>query len=185
MNQTTKLDASQLRQRAANIRCLFVDIDGVMTDCKLYIAADGSELKAVNVRDGLGMKMLRQSGVEVAVISGRPSAAMQKRLESLGIVHIFLDQQDKIPAYEAVQSALNIADAQCAHIGDDVLDFPLFDRVGLSMTVADAHPSALQRAQWVSRYRGGDGAIREAVDLIMAARAGASAAQEATEPDIG
>lgn len=165
------LDSADVQRRAAKIRCLILDIDGVMTDCKLYLAADGSELKAVNVRDGLGMKLLLKAGIEVAVISGRPSEAMQKRLEWLGLKHIYLDTEDKLPAYEAIQRALGIGDEQCAHMGDDVPDLPLFERVGLAMCVADAHPKILGIADWISGYPGGNGAIREAADLLMAARA--------------
>lgn len=164
------LSAAAVKTRAKKIRCLFLDIDGVMTDCKLYLAADGSELKAVNVRDGLGMKMLMKHGIEVAVISGRPSEAMQKRLEWLGVRHIYLNTEEKIPAYEAVKKKLKIRDEECAHMGDDVPDLPLFARVGLALTVADAHVKALRAAHWKSRHAGGNGAIREAADLILAAQ---------------
>jgi 3-deoxy-D-manno-octulosonate 8-phosphate phosphatase (KDO 8-P phosphatase) len=163
----SKLTLAAVKKRAKKIRCLFLDIDGVMTDCKLYLAADGSELKAVNVKDGLGMKMLMDAGIAVAVISGRPSEAMQKRLESLGIQHIYLATPNKIPAYEAVQKKLKITDEQCAHIGDDIPDLPLFQRVGLAIAVADSHPKALAKAHWKTRNIGGNGAIREIVDLIL------------------
>lgn len=166
----SKLTLAAVKKRAKKIRCVFLDIDGVMTDCKLYLAADGSELKAVNVKDGLGMKLLMQAGIEVAVISGRPSAAMQKRLESLGLRHIYLATEDKLPAYEAVQKKLGISDAECAHVGDDTPDLPLFARVGLAVAVADAHPKALAKAHWKTRNIGGNGAIREVADLILAAQ---------------
>lgn len=165
-----KLSLAAVKKRARKIRCVFLDIDGVMTDCKLYLAADGTELKAVNVKDGLGMKMLMKAGIEVAVISGRPSAAMQKRCESLGIKHIYLNTEDKLPAYEAIQKNLKITDEQCAHMGDDTPDLPLFKRVGLALAVADAHPKALAAAHWKSKNVGGNGAIREAADLILAAQ---------------
>lgn len=167
---TRLLSPVALRQRASRIRCLFLDIDGVMTDCKLYLTPDGQELKAVNVRDGLGIKQLMKAGIEVAVISGRPSAAMQKRLAFLGIRHVYLDTLEKLGAYEAVKAELGIGDAECAHMGDDVPDLPLFARVGLALAVADAHPLARSAAHWVSQHRGGDGAIREAADLLIAAR---------------
>ena len=147
-----------------------MDIDGVMTDCKLYLTPDGEELKAVNVRDGYGMKALLRAGIAIAVISGRPSRAMQKRLEWLGIRHIYLATEDKLPAYEEVLRKLRITDAECAHIGDDIPDLPLFERVGLRMIPADAHPRMLRHAHWQSRCRGGDGAIREAADFILAAQ---------------
>lgn len=164
------LDATELRRRAQKIRCLFLDIDGVMTDCKLYLGPDGLELKAVDVKDGLGMKLLMQQGIEVAVISGRPSTAMQARLEHLGLRHIYLSTEDKLPAYEAIQQKLGVSDEQCAHMGDDVPDLPLFRRVGLALAVADAHPKAIAQAHWVSSRVGGNGAIREAADLILDAQ---------------
>jgi 3-deoxy-D-manno-octulosonate 8-phosphate phosphatase (KDO 8-P phosphatase) len=164
------LTLAAVKKRAKKIRCVFLDIDGVMTDCKLYLAADGSELKAVNVKDGLGMKMLMKHGIEVAVISGRPSEAMQKRLEFLGIRHIYLDTENKLPAYEAIQKKLKITDEQCAHMGDDTPDLPLFQRVGLAIAVADAHPKAVAKAHWKTRNIGGNGAIREAADLILDAQ---------------
>ncbi|MEK6806339.1 MAG: HAD hydrolase family protein [Pseudomonadota bacterium] len=165
------LSTAQLRLRAKKIRCLFLDVDGVMTDCKLYLTPDGEELKAVNVKDGYGIKALMHAGIEIAVISGRPSVAMEKRLASLGVRHVYLDTEQKIPAYEAVRKKLKLADEQCAHMGDDVPDLPLFERVGLALAVADAHPTAKKAAHWVSKNRGGDGAIREAADLLIVAQA--------------
>lgn len=165
-----QLTSEELRRRAARIRCLFLDIDGVMTDCKLYLGAGDIELKAVNVRDGLGIKLLLRAGIEVAVISGRPSEAMQQRLDFLGVKHVYLNTEDKLPAYEAIIARLGITDDQCAHMGDDVPDVPLFRRVGLALCVADAHPKARALAHWASACRGGDGAIREAADLILDAQ---------------
>jgi 3-deoxy-D-manno-octulosonate 8-phosphate phosphatase (KDO 8-P phosphatase) len=141
-----------------------------MTDCKLYLTHDGEEIKAVNVRDGWGMKALMKNGVDVAVISGRPSKAMEKRLTWLGIRHFVLDTEVKLPAYERIRDGLGLTDEQCAMMGDDVPDVPLFARVGLAMCPADAHPKASAAVHFVSRCRGGDGAIREAADLILAAR---------------
>lgn len=169
------LEAAEVRRRAAQIRCLFLDIDGVMTDCKLYLTPDGEELKAVNVRDGWGIKALLRYEVEVAVISGRPSAAMAKRLAFLGLRHVVLDTEDKLPAYQRIRDALGLDDDQCAMMGDDVPDLPLLQRVGLATTPADAHPRARAVAHWISVCRGGDGAIREIADLILDARAAATA----------
>lgn len=162
--------ATDVAERARAIRCIVFDIDGVMTDCKLYLGPDGSEWKAVNVRDGLGIKLLLRAGIEVAVISGRPSEAMEKRLAFLGIRHVWLDTVEKLPAFEALQHRLDIDDSQCAVMGDDVPDLPLMQRAGLAMTVADAHPKALAAAHWTSSHAGGNGAIREAADLILNAR---------------
>jgi 3-deoxy-D-manno-octulosonate 8-phosphate phosphatase (KDO 8-P phosphatase) len=156
--------------RARAIRCVIFDIDGVMTDCKLYLTHDGEEIKAVNVRDGLGLKLLMKHGIEVAVISGRPSTAMQKRLEYLGVPHIWLSTEDKLPAYEALKAKLGLTDAQMAHMGDDTPDLPLFRVAGLALAPADAHRKARAEAHWISEARGGDGAVREAADFILAAQ---------------
>jgi 3-deoxy-D-manno-octulosonate 8-phosphate phosphatase (KDO 8-P phosphatase) len=157
-------------ERAKRIKCVIFDIDGVLTDCKLYLAPDGSELKAVNVKDGLGLKLLLKAGIEVAIISGRPSEAMRKRFEGLGVKHVWLDVEDKMPAYEKLLATLGLDDTQVAVMGDDTPDVPLMKRAGLALTVADAHPRALAIAQWASRLAGGNGAVREACDFILRAQ---------------
>jgi 3-deoxy-D-manno-octulosonate 8-phosphate phosphatase (KDO 8-P phosphatase) len=158
------LDRDQIIARAREVRCLFLDIDGVLTDGHLYIGPNGEEVKTNFVRDGYGIKL------DIAVISGRPSEAMRKRLEWLGIRHIALDTEDKEPTYLRMRDALGLTDTQCAHLGDDVPDLPLLRRVGLAMSVADAHDSALAAAHWISRSTGGRGAVREAIDLILGAQ---------------
>ncbi|MEC9356479.1 MAG: HAD hydrolase family protein [Pseudomonadota bacterium] len=173
MNQ---LDAAELQRRAARIRCLFLDIDGVLTDCKLYLGPDGLELKAVDVKDGLGIKLAMKAGIEVAIISGRPSPAMQRRFESLGVRHLRLSTEDKLPAFDEIRTQLGLEADQCAAMGDDLPDLPLLQRCGLALTVADAHRSALSAAHWVSTRRGGNGAVREACDLLMDARGQSDAA---------
>ena len=164
------LSSAEVQARARNIRCLFLDIDGVLTDGKLYIGPKGEETKTNYVRDGFGIKQMLKAGLHVAVISGRPSESMRQRLQWLGIQHIALDMEDKEPAYLRICAELGVSDAQCAHMGDDVPDLPLLRRVGLALTVADAHPKALTAAHWTSQYRGGEGAVREAIDLILDAQ---------------
>lgn len=164
------LPLDEVRSRARNIRCLFLDIDGVLTDGKLYIGPNGEETKTNFVRDGYGIKLALKQGLQIAVISGRPSEAMRQRLSWLGIRHIALDTEDKEPAYLRMCAEMGLNDAQCAHMGDDVPDLPLLRRAGLALSVADAHDSALQAAHWISRHDGGRGAVREAVDLILAAQ---------------
>ena len=159
-----------IRKRARRVRCLFLDIDGVLTDGKLYLGPNGEELKTNYVRDGYGIKRLLAAGVEVAVISGRPSEAMRKRLAYLGVRHVVLDNEDKLPVYEQIRDRLGLADADCAVMGDDAPDLPVMARVGLALAPADAHPVALKAAHWVSRHAGGTGAVREAADMILAAQ---------------
>ncbi len=165
-----RLSPEEVQRRAREVRCLFLDIDGVLTDGKLYIGPNGEETKTNFVRDGYGIKLALKQGLQLAVISGRPSEAMRTRLTWLGIRHIALDTEDKEPAYLRMCAEMGLADTQCAHMGDDVPDVPLLRRVGLALTVADAHDSAMATAHWVSRYNGGHGAVREAVDLLLAAQ---------------
>lgn len=162
--------APTIAERAARVRCLFLDIDGVLTDCRLWLAPDGTELKTVHVRDGLGIKMLLEAGIQVAIISGRPSEAMQRRFSKLGVAHIVLDAPDKRPEYERIRDTLGLDDGECAAMGDDTPDLPLMERVGLALTVADAHPHARAAAHWSSQHAGGFGAVREAADLILTAQ---------------
>ncbi|PWN56537.1 KdsC family phosphatase [Abyssibacter profundi] len=161
---------NDIQQRAARIKLVVLDIDGVLTDGKLYLAPDGTELKTSSVRDGLGIRLLLDAGIQVAVISGRPSQAYQNRLRSLGVEHIVLSTRVKLPTYEALLETLQLQDDEVACMGDDSPDVPLLERVGLALTVADAHPSAQAAAHWISQYRGGHGAVREACDLILAAQ---------------
>lgn len=159
-----------LMARARKIRCVVFDIDGVMTDGMLYLGPNGDETKAVSVRDGLGIKQLVDAGIHVAVISGRPSEAMRQRLQHLGVQHIHLNIDQKLPTFEALQAELALSDEQCAMMGDDTPDLPLLRRCGLALTVADAHPQAAAAAHWQSQFVGGAGAVREACDLILDAQ---------------
>jgi len=165
-----RLSGAALRRRAARIRCLFLDVDGVLTDGKLYIGPNGEEVKTNYVRDGLGIKRLLKSGVQVAVVSGRPSESMRQRLEFLGVTNVVLDHEDKLPVYEQICARLGLKDEQCAVMGDDVPDVPVMQRAALALTVADAHPVARAAAHWISRHPGGQGAVREACDLLMDAQ---------------
>lgn len=167
------LSPATLKRRAAQIKCLFLDVDGVLTDCRLYLGPEGQEWKAVNVKDGLGMKLLRAAGVEIAVISGRPSDAMQRRLRALGLTHVYLEREDKLPAYEDVRHQLGLEHAQCAVMGDDLPDLPLMQRAGLAFAPADAHAAAKSAAHWSARRNGGEGAVREVCDFLVAAHAAA------------
>lgn len=164
------LSPGELRRRAAQVRCLFLDIDGVLTDGHLYIGPNFEETKTNYVRDGYGIRQWIKAGGQVAVISGRPSESMRQRLTFLGVQHVVLDTEDKLPAYRAIRDSLALPDHACAHVGDDLPDLPLFEHVGLACAPADAHDSALASAHFISRYPGGRGAVREVIDLLMAAR---------------
>lgn len=157
-----------LKMRFRGVRCVVLDIDGVMTNGMLYLGPGGTEYKAVSVRDGLGIKRLLVVGIQVAVISGRPAPAIEARLRNLGVEHLWLNTDDKVPPFNALIKKLKLDTVQVAVMGDDIPDLPLMERAGLSLTVADAHPQVLETAHWRSRFAGGCGAIREASDLIIA-----------------
>ena len=159
-----------VRLKAENIKLVIFDVDGVLTDGKLLFDEHGNEYKRFHSRDGLGITLLRETGVEVAVISGRASKSVAQRMSSLGIERVFQGQRHKLIAYESLRVELNLEPEQIAHVGDDLLDLPLMRRVGLSIAVADAHPSILPFAHWVTGKPGGEGAAREVCDFIMDAQ---------------
>jgi 3-deoxy-D-manno-octulosonate 8-phosphate phosphatase (KDO 8-P phosphatase) len=160
----------EVLDRAALIRLALFDVDGVLTDGSLFFDDQGRESKVFHVRDGLGFKLLRQTGVEVAVISARQSTIVARRMKNLGVVHCFQGAGDKLGAYEDLRRKLNLVHEQVSHIGDDLLDLPLLRRVGLAIAVADAHPSILPHVHWKTSRPGGAGAAREVCDLIMQAQ---------------
>ncbi len=159
-----------VRLKAEKIKLVIFDVDGVLTDGKLLFDEHGNEYKRFHSRDGLGITLLRETGVEVAVISGRASKSVAQRMSSLGIERVFQGQRHKLIAYESLRVELNLEPEQIAHVGDDLLDLPLMRRVGLSIAVADAHPSILPFAHWVTGKPGGEGAAREVCDFIMDAQ---------------
>ena len=160
----------QLVEKAKIIRLVSFDVDGVLTDGRLFFDAQGEETKGFHARDGLGIKLLRQSGVEVAVISGRRSSAVERRMAALDISLVYQGQDNKLIALEQLCQTLNLQHEQIAHVGDDVLDVPVMKRVGLSIAVHDAHERAKQCADWCTCLPGGYGAAREVCDLIMKAQ---------------
>ncbi len=156
--------------KAKAIRLVIFDVDGVLTDGSLFLGDDGNEYKAFNIKDGLGMKMLLDSGVEIGIITGRRSKLVAKRMENLGIQHVFQGQQDKLPAYERLKATLHLNDSQVAYVGDDLIDLPIMRRAGLAVAVQDAHPLVKQHADWQTPAGGGRGAAREVCELIMEAQ---------------
>ncbi len=157
-------------QKAAQIELVIFDVDGVLTDGGLFFGDDGQEYKAFHSRDGHGMKMLRASGVEVGIITGRTSQVVTHRMANLGIEHVYQGKVEKLPAFEALTARLQLTPAQVAYVGDDVVDLPIMLRVGLAVAVADAHPLVLKHAHWHTPHGGGRGAARDVCELIMEAR---------------
>jgi 3-deoxy-D-manno-octulosonate 8-phosphate phosphatase (KDO 8-P phosphatase) len=159
-----------IRHKARDVRLIIFDVDGVLTDGSLFIGDDGQEYKAFHSKDGHGMVMLQQTGVQIAIISGRTSEVVRIRMASLGIEHVYQGKREKLPAYEELKQTTGLDDAQIAYVGDDVVDLPVMTRVGLAIAVQDAHPLTKQHAHWVTPSKGGRGAGREACELIMDAQ---------------
>ncbi len=155
---------------AARIRLLVLDVDGVLTDGRLFISASGEEFKVFHVRDGSGLVALQKSGVTVAIISGRDSAAVNRRAAELGIRHVQQGVADKAAALAALHRETGVTAAETACIGDDTPDLPMMRKTALAIAVADAHPAAKAAAHWVTTAGGGHGAVREACDLLLSAR---------------
>ena len=163
--------AAALQRAAAGIRLLVLDVDGVLTDGRLYYDAGGEQLKVFHVRDGHGIRALGRQGVRLAIISGRRSRAVQQRARELGIAHVLQGIDDKLAALERLRARLRLPLAAVACVGDDTPDVALMQAVGLAFAVADAHPDALAAADVVTRAPGGQGAVREVCDRLLAARA--------------
>lgn len=176
MTQITTIDtcygpiAQTVMEKAAKIRLLICDVDGVMSDGLIYQGNSGEELKAFNVRDGYGIRCLLTSGVEVAIITGRQAKLLEDRANTLGITHLYQGQSDKLLAYRELLDKLALRPGEVAYIGDDLIDWPVMAEVGLSAAVADAHPLLLPKADYVTQIAGGRGAVRELCDLILLAQ---------------
>ncbi|MEZ5464988.1 MAG: HAD hydrolase family protein [Lysobacteraceae bacterium] len=160
---------AELRERAARIRLVAFDVDGTLSDGKL-LYGDGSELKAFHVFDGLGMKLLRDYNIEVALITARESNVVQSRARELGLRHVYQGARDKLDTLEHLTRSLKIDPSQVAYMGDDLPDLPVLQRVGLSAAPANAHAWVRERVYWCSTARGGEGAGRELCDLILIAQ---------------
>lgn len=162
------MDLTQEQQnRIKQIKLLILDVDGVLTDGRLFFDDHGREYKCFHARDGHGIKLLRQSGVEVAVISGRKSNTVAIRMQGLGVSHVYQGHEDKRAAFVEILRNLDLSPKQVAYVGDDVLDLPIMIQVGFSVAVADANFAVKQRADWCTQTPGGLGAVREVCDLIM------------------
>lgn len=156
--------------RAAKVRLLALDVDGVLTDGRIYMGAQGELAKAFHIHDGKGLSMLREAGVVVALLTARRSEILLRRAEELKIAHVLQGRDPKWPALDALLAELSLSPEECAYIGDDLVDIPVLRRVGLAATVADAHPFVASHCHWRARRPGGAGAVRELCELILEAR---------------
>lgn len=166
---TTEYD-SGLLERARRVRLLALDVDGVLTDGRLYYDHTGHEMKAFHVRDGLGMKSLQRHGVRLAIITGRTSPVVAQRARELGVDFVHQGRDDKLHAFRELLDAAEVEEQAVCYAGDDWLDIPVLDRVGLAVTVADADTLVKGRVHWVTTRPGGHGAVREICDLVLHAQ---------------
>lgn len=154
----------------STIKLLICDVDGVFSDGRIYLGNQGEELKAFHTRDGFGIKAIINAGIQVAVITGRKSMIVEKRMQSLGIQHIYQGQENKTMAYQALKQTCALKDAEIAYIGDDMPDYPVMDLTGLPIAVADAHPIIAKLSHYQTINRGGFGAVREVCDILLESR---------------
>jgi 3-deoxy-D-manno-octulosonate 8-phosphate phosphatase (KDO 8-P phosphatase) len=158
------------RTRLRRVRLLVLDVDGVLTDGGLYYGPDGAEWKRFHVHDGLALARAAAAGFPVAIVSSRRSEAVARRCAELGLTEVHLGVGDKLPVYDALRARHGCRDAEVACLGDDLPDLPLLTRVGLAVAPADAVGAVRRVAHWVSRARGGQGAVREVLEAILRAR---------------
>ncbi len=156
-----------LCEKAERIKLVAFDVDGVLTDGRLYFSADGDEMKAFNILDGLGIKMLMNSGIEVAIITGRRSPLTERRISDLGIRHLMQGREDKLVALKELTGKLAVDLKQVAYIGDDLPDLSAIRAAALGITVANGHRFVKQHADWCTEASGGTGVAREVADFIL------------------
>jgi 3-deoxy-D-manno-octulosonate 8-phosphate phosphatase (KDO 8-P phosphatase) len=159
-----------LVERAQRIRMLVLDVDGVLTDGTLYFDNQGNEMKAFCTRDGLGIKALQGQGIPVALITGRQSNIVAERAAQLNIEHVYQGRDDKLNAFKDLLASTGADQQTVCYAGDDWIDLPVLERVGLAVTVPDADSVVRARAHWITSRPGGHGAVREICDLILAAQ---------------
>lgn len=168
-NEPSQTSRRALLARASRIRLLLLDVDGVLTDGRLFYGPEGEVLKVFDVRDGHGIVLLRDH-VDVGILSGRSIGPMRARVEDLRFKHVIFGQRDKLPAYQELIQRLGLTDAEVAYMGDDVNDVPVLEQVGLAACPADACPEARAVAHLVSPFPGGHGAVRELCELVLKAK---------------
>jgi 3-deoxy-D-manno-octulosonate 8-phosphate phosphatase (KDO 8-P phosphatase) len=157
-------------EKAKPIRLAVFDVDGVLTAGTMHYSSNGIESKHFHVHDGQGLKLLQKSGVAIGIITTCKSDIIKRRMQDLGIEHVYQGQIDKLPAYEDLKQKLHLTDQQIAYVGDDFPDLPILSRVGLAITVSNAPKIMQEYTHWVTKKKGGNGAVREVCELIMQAQ---------------
>ena len=153
----------------AKIKLLLLDVDGVLTDGRIIYDGQGNELKAFDVKDGHGLKMVQRAGIQVGIITGRSSEVVRRRAAELGIEILYQGVLQKLNPYREILDQHGLTDRQVAYVGDDIVDLPILQRVGFSATVADAVPDVFPLVDYVATRSGGRGAVREICDLLLRA----------------
>lgn len=156
-----------MTERAKTVKLMIFDVDGVMTDGGLYFSDSGEEMKAFNSLDGHGMKMLQNSGVKLAIITGRTSRLLEHRTRNLGIDFVYQGAHDKLASFQALIAKVGVTAEECGYMGDDVIDLPVMRRVAFAASVPAAPELVQQHAHYVTGRQGGHGAVREVCELIM------------------
>jgi 3-deoxy-D-manno-octulosonate 8-phosphate phosphatase (KDO 8-P phosphatase) len=159
-----------LRSRILPVRLMIFDVDGVLTDGRIIYQDDGSEIKAFDVKDGHGIKLLQRVGIEVALITGRYCRAVEHRAVALGIGRLHQNVHNKVEAYEKILAETGLKDEEVGYMGDDLIDIPVMRRVGFAVAVADATPHVMPYAHYVAQAQGGRGACREVCEMILHVR---------------
>jgi len=159
-----------LSEKRRRIKLLLLDVDGVLTDGGILYGESGAEIKVFDVKDGFGIKLLRQAGIEVGIVTGRSSGALCRRCADLGILYLFDNVQDKTAVLQTILDRLSLSVEEVAYVGDDLPDLAIMKRVGLPIAVADAHPAVVETAAWVTTARGGSGAVREICETILTSK---------------
>lgn len=159
-----------INENLKQIRMLLLDVDGVLTDGLVYYLNEEKEARAFHIHDGMGLKMLQQAGIKIGIISGKQSKGLERRIKELNIVDYYLGSEDKLPAYLALKTKYQFQDHEFAYMGDDLPDLPILKRVGFAVTVAQAPEFIKAQAQYVTKLKGGNGAVREITDMILQAQ---------------
>jgi len=156
--------------KAKSLKLFLLDVDGVLTDGTITYTHEGKEIKSFHTHDGLGIRLLMESGVEVGIITARESEAVNRRVQDLGLRFVFQKAKNKLEIFQQLLEKLNLEPSEVGYMGDDWLDLPLLIRVGFAATVADAVPEVLKIAHYVTKRKGGRGAVREVCELILEAK---------------
>jgi 3-deoxy-D-manno-octulosonate 8-phosphate phosphatase (KDO 8-P phosphatase) len=164
------MSGSSVKERAARIKLLLMDCDGVLTDGRIWILEDGEDQKTFHTRDGFGLDIWHRAGLKSGIISGRHSSAVERRARALGMSFIHLGLKDKVKAFEQSLSDAGVSADYVAYIGDDLNDVPLMSRSGLAVAVGDGCDDVVARAHYVTKAKGGAGAVREVIELILKAQ---------------